>query len=169
MQTRRNAPVLVRMLVAIAVATTASMPSFTKDPVHDDARTAALRSAELARFQAQIDADAAKLGKLLDDSLEYTHSNGDFDTKQSFIESLTSGRRDYVATTPDIQSIRINGDVGIIRGKAKVTVADHGQSRDLDLGYVDVWVWKDGRWQMTTWLSARYAGPAAQASAPAIK
>jgi hypothetical protein len=162
MQTCRNS----LFLVLIAVASTASMPSFAKDPVRDDVRTAALRSAELARFQAQVDADAAALDQLLDDSLEYTHSNSDLDTKQSFIESLTSGRRDYVATTPDIQSIRIHGDIGVIRGRAKVTVADNGQSRDLDLGYVDVWVWKEGRWQMTTWLSARYPGPAAQVPAP---
>ncbi len=166
MQTHGNSPILGRILVLIAVATTASMPSFAKDPVSDPARTAALRSAELTRFQAQVDADAEVLGELLDDSLEYTHSNGELDTKKSFIESLTTGRRDYVATTPDILSIRINGDIGIIRGKAKVTVADNGQSRDLDLGYVDVWVWKDGRWRMTTWLSARYPGPAAQVPAP---
>ena len=26
---------------------------------------------------------------------------------------------------------------------------------DLHIGYTDVWVWKDGRWQMTAWRSAR--------------
>jgi hypothetical protein len=45
--------------------------------------------------------------------------------------------------------------VAIIRGKAKVTVIDAGTSRDLHIGYTDVWVWKDGRWQMTAWRSAR--------------
>jgi hypothetical protein len=145
-----------------AVVTMASAPLFANDTAtKDDARVAALRAAELERFEANVKADAGALDRLLDDSLEYTHSNGELDTKQSFIESLTSGRRDYVATTADIQSIRVKGDIGIIRGKAKVTVADQGRSRDLELGYVDVWVWKDGRWQMTTWLSARYPGPAA--------
>ena len=139
----------------------ASAPLFAKDTATKDERVAALRAAELARFQANVNADAAALDRLLDDALEYTHSNGELDSKKSFIDSLTSGRRDYVATTADIQSIRIQGDVGIIRGKAKVTVADHGRSLDLELGYVDIWVWKDGRWQMTTWLSARYPGPAA--------
>jgi hypothetical protein len=160
MPMRRN-----KLAIALfAVVTTASAPLFAQD----DARAAALRAAEIARFEANVDADAKALGKLLDDSLEYTHSNGDLDTKQSFIESLTSGRRDYVATTPDILSVRIIGDVGVIRGKAKVTVADHGQSRNLDLGYVDIWVWKEGRWQMTSWLSARYQAPAPPAQ-PAVK
>jgi hypothetical protein len=138
-------------LVLISVATTMSAPLFAKD----DAREPALRAAEATRFQAQVDADAKALAPLLDDALEYTHSNGDLDSKTSFIESLTSGRRDYAKTTFEIGSVRILGDVAIIRGTAKVTVVDLGKSLDLDLGYTNVWVWKDGRWQMTAWRSAR--------------
>jgi hypothetical protein len=118
-------------------------------------RLAALRAAELARFVANDDADAGVLGRLLDDELEYVHSNGDVDTKRSFIDSLVSGRRDYVKSQPVIDSIRILGDVAIIRGTARVTVADNGRSLDLDLGYTDIWIWKDQRWQMTAWRSAR--------------
>ena len=128
----------------------------------DDARIPALKAAEAARFQANVDADAKVLARVLDDALEYVHSNGDLDSKTSFVDSLTSGKRDYVATTFDIQGIRILGDVAIIRGTARVTVADNGQSRDLDLGYTDIWVWKDQRWQMTAWRSARMPPPAAR-------
>ena len=125
----------------------------------DDARIPALKAAETARFRANVDADAKVLGQVLDDALEYVHSNGELNTKAEFIESLTSGKRDYVATTFDIQGVRILGDVAIIRGTAQVTVADNGQSRDLDLGYTDIWVWKDHRWQMTAWRSARMPPP----------
>ena len=121
----------------------------------DAARAAALRTAELARFEAQVKADAGALATLLDEGLEYTHSNGDEDTKASFIDSLVTGRRDYVSTVAEIQSLRIFGDVGVIRGKAIVTVADNGESKDLNLGYSDVWLWKKGRWQMTAWRSVR--------------
>ena len=134
-----------------AVATALSGASFAKD----DVRSAALRSSELSRFEAQVNADAATLGKLLDDGLEYTHSNGELDSKASFIDSLTGGKRDYVSSVATIETVRVFGDVGVIRGKAKVTVADHGQSKDLSLGYTDIWLWKDGRWQMTAWRSVR--------------
>ncbi len=137
--------------VLFAVATTLSVASFAKD----DAREAALKAAEITRFEAQVNADAKVLGSLLDDGLEYTHSNGDLDTRQSFIESLTSGSRDYVSSTPTIETVRIFGDVGVIRGKAKVTVTSNGKSQDLHIGYTDIWLWKDGRWQMTAWRSAR--------------
>ena len=148
----------VASLVVFAVATTVSVASFAKD----DARIGDLRAAEAARFKANVDADPMVLGRVLDDDLEYVHSNGEVDTKKEFITSLVSGNRDYVATTFDIQGVRILGDVAIIRGTAKVTVADHGKSLDLELGYTDIWVWKDARWQMTAWRSARMPAPASK-------
>jgi hypothetical protein len=143
-----------------AVATMMSGAFLTFPATADEKRAtaaheAALRAAELARFEANVSADAKMLDALLDDDLEYVHSNGDVDGKRSFIESLTSGRRDYAATRADIESIRVLGDVAIIRGKAKVTVVDEGTSRDLHLGYTDVWVLRDGKWKMTAWRSAR--------------
>ena len=142
----------IAQIALFAAATMVSVTSFAKD----DAKVAALRSAETARFEAQVNADAAALGKLLDDGLEYTHSNGDLDTKQSFIDSLTSGTRDYITSTATIDTVRIFGDVGVIRGKAKVTVGGKDrQPQDLHIGYTDVWLWKDGRWQMTAWRSMR--------------
>ena len=52
--------------------------------------------------------------------------------------------------------MRIFGDVGVIRGKAKVTVGGKDrQPQDLHIGYTDIWLWKDGRWQMTAWRSVR--------------
>jgi hypothetical protein len=129
-----------------------SVGSFAKD----DARIAALRSAEATRFEAQVNADARVLGQLLDDGLEYTHSNGDLDTKASFIDSLVTGTRDYISSTAAIETVRIFGDVGVIRGKAKVTVGGKDrQPQDLHIGYTDIWLWKDGRWQMTAWRSVR--------------
>jgi hypothetical protein len=152
MATRRFAPALM----SFAAATMLSTPLFMQGALaKDDAREAALRGAEQARFAAQVDADARLLDQLLDDGLEYVHSNGELDSKQSFIESLTSGRRDYVSTVADTESLRIFGDVAVIRGKAKVTVADNGQSKDLHIGYTDVWLWRDGKWRMTAWRSAR--------------
>jgi len=131
-----------------------SIASFAKD----DAKTAALRSSEITRFEAQVNADARVLGQLLDEGLEYSHSNGDLDTKTSFIDALVTGTRDYISSTATIETVRVFGDVGVIRGKAKVTVGGKDrQPQDLHIGYTDIWLWKDGRWQMTAWRSARLA------------
>jgi hypothetical protein len=152
---RRPRPFPGPRLAAFAVATMLSGIFFNAVMAKDDAREASLRAAELARFQANDAADARVLGELLDEDLEYVHSNGELDSKQSFIDSLVSGKRDYVSSKPTIETIRFLGNVAIIRGKARVTVADAGVSRDLHIGYTDVWVEKQGRWRMTAWRSAR--------------
>ena len=85
----------------------------------DSDRAVALKAAEQARFEAQVNADAKVLGSLLDDGLEYTHSNGDLDTKKSFVDSLVTGTRDYISSVPTIETVRIFGDVGVIRGKPR--------------------------------------------------
>jgi hypothetical protein len=152
MKMRRTKPrfplVFLAMFAAAAMAPGGAL-------ARDDAREAALRAAELKRFEANVNADAKVLGELLDDGLEYVHSNGELDSKQSFIDSLTTGRRDYASTEAHIESVRFFGELAIIRGKAKVTVVDQGTSRDLHIGYTDVWVRKDGKWRMTAWRSAR--------------
>jgi hypothetical protein len=155
MTQRRQRPPRSATMGVFAVATMMSACFITNAASAQDAREAALRAAELARFQANVSADARVLGDLLDDGLEYVHSNGELDSKQSFIDSLTTGKRDYASTKADIESIRLFGDVAIIRGTARVTVIDRGTSRDLHIGYTDVWLWKDGRWRMTAWRSAR--------------
>jgi hypothetical protein len=90
-----------------------------------------LRAAETSRFEAQVNADARALDQLLDDGLEYTHSNGDLDTKKSFIESLTSGTRDYISSVAAIETVRIFGDVGVIRGRPRLRWAARIVSRRI--------------------------------------
>ena len=121
----------------------------------DNAQESSLRAAELARFAANVAADGAALEKLLDANLEYNHSNGKFDGRDSFIKSLSDGSLDYLGMDPDIQSLRIFGEVGVIRGLARVRVTIDGKTSEFTLGYTDVWLWKDGRWQMTEWRSTR--------------
>ena len=129
-----------------------SVTSFAKD----DGREEALETAELARFKANVDADARRSDGLLADDLDYMHSNGDIDTKTSFIESLTSGKRDYSSMSATIQNVRFFGDVGVDprqrQSHGRRTTASRS---DLDIGYTDTWLWKDGRWQMTAWHSSR--------------
>jgi hypothetical protein len=141
-------------------------PAFAKDRASSDAgRIADLKVAEAARFKANVDADSMVLGQVLDEDLEYVHSNGEVNSKKEFIMSLVSGKRDYVATTFQIQGIRLLGDVAIVRGTAQVTVSENGKPLSLDIGYTDVWVWKDRRWQMTAWRSARMPAPVVPAPA----
>ena len=121
----------------------------------DNSREQSLRAAELARFQANVDADGAALDKLLDPDLEYSHSNGKLDGKSAFIASLKDGSLDYVSMAPTLESVRLFGDVGVIRGRVRVGVTMQGTASEFTIGYSDVWVWKEGHWQLTEWRSTR--------------
>jgi len=124
-------------------------------PAKDNAREAALRAAEIARFEANVKADTAALDKLLAEDLAYTHSTGALETKSQFIASLTNGATDYVSMEPAIESLRVIGNVGLIRGNANVTVKLGGATSTFVISYDDAWLWKDGRWQLTSWRSTR--------------
>src|SRR4051812_22798650 len=121
----------------------------------DNATEAALRAAEIARFRANVDADGAALDKLLHADLEYSHSNGKLDSKSSFIASLKDGSLDYVSMVPTLESVRLFGNVGVIRGRVKVGVTMQGKASEFTIGYSDVWLWQEGRWQLTEWRSTR--------------
>ena len=117
---------------------------------------ASARAALLARFDAALHADVGTLEKLLADDLEYCGVSATCSTKAQYLDSVRSGTRDYISSVATIETVRIFGDVGVIRGKAKVTVGGKDrQPQDLHIGYTDIWIWKDGRWQMTAWRSAR--------------
>src|SRR5262245_19955192 len=133
----------------------------------DTARESALRAAELARFKACVDADDTALDRLLDADLQYTHSNGDLETKSRFIAALHDGTRDYVAFEPNLQTLRINGNVGLIHGEARVTVASGKNTSTFGITFDDAWRWKVGRWQMTSWRSSRLPDAAVRSDAGA--
>ena len=147
MKTRRTTP----PAVLFAVAALMSVACLAKD----NAREAALRTAEIARFEANVKADGQALERLLDAGLEYSHSNGKLDGKASFIAAIKDGSLDYLSMEPTIESLRLFGDVGMLRGQVRVGVTIDGKSNEFTIGYSDVWLWKDGRWQMTAWRSTR--------------
>jgi len=153
MKTRRTTARLLPAYLLTAVAALSSGACLAAD----NAREAALRSAELARFKASVDNDAAALERLLDADLVYTHSNGEQETRARFIAALSDGTRDYVAFQPNIESLRVNGNVGLIHGRANVTVGGKSGNSTFDISFDDAWIWKDGRWQLTAWRSTRLA------------
>jgi len=157
MKTRRIKLPTIPTMLFIAVATTMSITSFAKDPSKtEDGRAAAVKEAEIARFAAIEKSDADATSKLLADDLEYCHSNGLCENKATYLEMMTSGKRKYVGFAPTVAGVRLFGDVAIVSGTAKVNVVTDGKPQEFSIGYTDVYVWRDKRWQMTSWRSTRF-------------
>ena len=115
----------------------------------------AVKAAELRRFDVTTKKDYEALATLLADDLVYTHSSAAVDSKASYLESLTSGRVTYKTITPHEVTVRVYGDTAVINGEAHMTVDANGQGIDNTLRFTDVWVKRDGRWQMVAWQSVR--------------
>jgi len=99
--------------------------------------------------------DFVSLDKLLGDDLIYTHSNALVDTKASYVESMTSGALKYESIEPADLKVRVYGTTAVITASAAITSVSKGQTQNNKLRYTDVWVLRDGRWQMVGWQSTK--------------
>lgn len=106
---------------------------------------------ERLRFAAMVRADTAELRWLLADELRYTHTTGQLETKQQFLETLGSGRLDYVSIEPEELAVRIYGSTAVVSGRSRMGV---GEQR-FSIRFLDVYVRRADRWQMVAWQATR--------------
>ena len=111
--------------------------------------------AEDARFKAQMSGDGAAMKKLFGDDLVYIHSSTVVDTKQSFIESITSGNVKYRSMHRGDSTVRTYGGVAIVSGSAKFEVTVKGENRTLDLLYHAIWAKRIAGAQFISWQATK--------------
>lgn len=96
--------------------------------------------------KALFEKNGEVLKEVLDDNLSYGHSNNKIETKTDFIEAVTSGRSLYkTMETPDMW-IRISGKTAVVRHKMLADIVDDGKAMHTNLGVMQVWVKKKGKW-----------------------
>ena len=133
----------------------------------DEAVIAAVRAADDERVAATMAADPARLEAIYSDALSYTHSNGKFDNKKSYLASLLAHstvytvydykERTFYVATPDI-----------VIEKAHVLITSgttEKQNPPNDLNIQAVWRLEGGKWRFLSWLSSKIPPPAAPAAA----
>src|SRR5512145_1521566 len=72
---------------------------------------------ERRRFAAMVAQDIGALEPLLADDLTYSHSNGDFENKSQFLETIRAGRLRYEAIDVRELSVRQYDKVAIVTGR----------------------------------------------------
>jgi ketosteroid isomerase-like protein len=108
---------------------------------------------EERRCAAMTGQDAATLAQLLHDDLVYTHSSAVVDTKQSYVESIRSGRTRYRKIERGEQKVRVYGEAALVTGRAAIEVEVDGKPKSLKLRYLNVWVKQAGAWKFVAWQS----------------
>lgn len=151
-----KSPALLRYLpILIALASPLGLRA------SDDAVIAAVRAADDERTAATVAADPARLDAIFSDQLHYAHSNGVIDTKASYVDSLVSGRSDYVSFE-HLRREFVPAGPGIVlmQGRAIVKAGAPGKANALDLNYLAVWREENGQWRFLAWQSCRNPPPA---------
>ena len=108
---------------------------------------------EERRCAAMTGSDLATLESLLADTLTYTHSSAVVDDKTSYIESIRSGRVEYLKIERFDTRSQVYGDTVINTGRARIDVMVNGAERNLNMRYGNVWIKNAKGWQFALWQS----------------
>jgi uncharacterized protein (TIGR02246 family) len=112
---------------------------------------------EKDRFAAQVAKNYDLLEKVIGDDLYYIHSNGNVDTKSSFIGGMRDGSRQYGGITMDETKVRVfHNKTAVINGICTyLRTGENDTSNNLRLRYTSVYVKRGKQWQMVSWQSFR--------------
>jgi hypothetical protein len=111
----------------------------------------AARTAVLARFDAALRADTAALERLLADDLEYCNFRGECERKSQYIGQVKSGTLKYHSINGEVDRVKLFADTAAVTGKVVAHATRDGVERAIRASFLAVLVWRDDRWQLTSW------------------
>lgn len=113
-------------------------------------------AADDARIAAMKARDGEKLAAVFSDELHYAHSNGIVDTKQSFMQVLTSGATRYMGYDHVERKVTFPvPGMALVSGQARIQAETAKGSMDSVLSYLSVWRLEEGQWRFLAWQSCR--------------
>jgi ketosteroid isomerase-like protein len=114
-------------------------------------------AAEQERCRAVLASDRDALDVIISDDFSNQHSDGSFEDKEAFLTRCSSAS--HSTYSRDDLDIRLFGDVAVMRGEMHVNFparADR-EARSIIQHALQVWVKKDGRWQLVAQQTANKA------------
>ncbi|MES2973087.1 MAG: nuclear transport factor 2 family protein [Pseudomonadota bacterium] len=129
-----------------------------------------IEQAVIARNQERRDAlianDVVRVRKTMADDLIFIHTTGKVETREEFLERLSSGALRYNAIFESNQRVqRVGGLVVLLSDLAQqLTLA--GQERVIHSVSLSVWIKERSGWMMQTYQATACAAPIQRATAP---
>lgn len=96
--------------------------------------------------QALVKKNTVSLNQQTDKSLSYGHSNGWVETKTELIKNLETGVMKYNEFKEDSLVITMNGAMANARFVADISATLNGNTSNIHLRVLEVWVKKGKRW-----------------------
>ncbi|MEJ6981343.1 nuclear transport factor 2 family protein [Pedobacter sp. P351] len=98
--------------------------------------------------QAMLDGNRTALEDIASNELSYGHSSGKIEDKASFVESIASGKSDFVTLDLTEQSIKVSGKTALVRHKLSAKTNDNGNPGNVNLGVLLVFQKQKGDWRL---------------------
>jgi len=111
------------------------------------ADTISLKKAVVELNEALQKRDTVQLKKLLDDKLNYGHSNAWVQTKRDIINDLYNGKLTYTSINAEQAQVIVNGSTALVRAVASLDVVMNGKPMQLKLNILQMWIWNKG-WKL---------------------
>jgi len=110
-------------------------------------------------IQAQLNSDIAALDLIMADDHIFTNPLGVVQTKAQRLAEIQSGSRKLeVFSVTDVQ-VRVYGDTAVVTSRAMLKGQRQGQDISGQFRGIDVYVKKQGRWQVVAAQATRIAQP----------
>lgn len=109
---------------------------------------AELNRLEDLRYQAMKDVDLPTLEKIFADEFVYQTLQGKTHSKQSYIASLQKGDVKINTFQRENSRVKFLGDVATVMATTHLDIVLGGEQKKVSLFYLNVWVKRDGRWQL---------------------
>lgn len=109
---------------------------------------AEIRRLEDDRYHAILSGDLAAFSSLCHPDLVYTHSNGERDTLESYMEKCGAGFYKYHKIDHPIEKIIATDTVAVVAGGMRASLTAGGKDLELDNSSLAVWVKEDLKWQL---------------------
>jgi hypothetical protein len=102
------------------------------------------------KFQWMVTKNYDSLERVLDERLQFVHSNGWTENKQEFIADIKSGKLLYNNITVTEAVVRVYSNSAVINGRGKFSVKLEGKDMEFDLKYTEVYIHRQGKWLLAS-------------------
>lgn len=97
---------------------------------------------------AMVSGERKALEEIAANDLSYGHSSGKLEDKATFVETIASGKSDFVSIDLKNQTIKITGKTAIVRHELHAKTNDGGKPGEVHIGIMLVWQKQGKDWKM---------------------
>ena len=137
----------IKLLMAIALLSAMAIVSCNNKENAASPVEAVAAKVEALRM-AMTDPSEEKLKAITSTQLSYGHSSGKVEDQAMFIQTLTSGKSDFVEITLTDQVITVEGNTAVVRHQLEAKTNDGGQPGEVKLKIMLVFAQENGDWKL---------------------